>query len=89
MYFYLFIGLFINFIVFGKGVLYLLEKLVESGLIPLINYGYNMYNVPYELQLNKYFKYEDIIETRNEITNESKNKLKNEVKNEVKKEKIN
>ncbi len=60
MYFYLFIGLLINFIVFGKGVLYLLEKLVESVLIPLINSGYKMYNVPYALQLKKYFKYEDI-----------------------------
>jgi len=60
MYFYLYIGLLVNFIIFGKGILYLLEKLVESGLIPLINYGYKMYNVPYSLQLNKYFKYEDI-----------------------------
>jgi hypothetical protein len=70
MYFYLFIGLLINFIVFGKGVLYLLEKLVESALIPLINFGYKMYNVPYALQLNKYFKYEDIndniVETKKE-----------------------
>lgn len=60
MYFYLYLGLLINFFIFGKGILYLLEKLVESGLIPLINYGYKMYNVPYGLQLNKYFKYEDI-----------------------------
>ena len=60
MYFYLALILTIYFIFLGKGILYILEKLIECVFIPLINRGYKVYNVPYSLQLNKFFVYEDI-----------------------------
>lgn len=53
MYLLLFFVLFGNLILLGRLTLYLLEFLVESVFIPLINWGYKLNNNPVNLELNR------------------------------------
>ncbi len=53
MYLLLFFVLFGNLILLGRLTLYLLEFLVESVFIPLINWGYKLNNNPINLELNR------------------------------------
>ena len=73
MYFYLLAMLTINIVFLGKVILYLLEKIIENLFIPLINWGYRINNVPYNLSLNKFINnQEDANKQREEDINKQR-----------------
>lgn len=78
MYLLLFFILFGNLILLGRLTLYLLEFLVESVFIPLINWGYKLNNNPINLELNRVNTLKYIVE---QIPDKKENKQTTEENN--------
>ena len=74
MYLLLFFILFGNLILLSRLTLYLLEFLVDSVFIPLINWGYKLNNQPFNLELTKNNRFQYLEEKQtNNLTSETNN----------------
>lgn len=90
MYFYLLAMLTINIVFLGKGILYLLEKMIENLFIPLINWGYRINNIPYNLSLNKFINNQEDINDQiyENINNENQEDINDKKQIEEKEKQI-
>lgn len=69
----LFLMLFGNLILLGRMILYLLEFLVDSVFIPLINWGYKLNNQPVNLELTRNNRFEYLQTQQNDTEPTSQN----------------